>query len=111
MNTGRKYIKIETTFEKREEAAKLAELILDAKLAGCAQIVEIGSVYNWEGKRCRDKEYLLTLKTRAELFSECEAFIKKHHSYKVPQIIATEIVFGSKDYFDWIDKNTCVNGK
>jgi periplasmic divalent cation tolerance protein len=105
----RKYIQIQTTFEKRDEAVKLVEQILDARLVADGQISEIVSFYNWEGKRCESKEYLLTMKTRAELFSQCEAFIKKHHSYKVPQIIATKIKFGSQDYLDWIDENTKQN--
>ena len=100
------YIKIETTFEKRETAEKTAGLLLDAKLIACGQISEIFSVYNFEGKRYGEKEYLLSLKTRAELYDVCEQFIKKHHPYKVPQIIAVKLEKGSRDYLDWIDEST-----
>ena len=102
----KKYIQIQTTFEKREDASRLAEIILDAKLVSCGQISEIDSIYNFEGKRFNNKEYLLMMKTKAELYDECEKFIKKHHPYKVPQIIAAEIKFGNSEYFDWINENT-----
>jgi len=103
---GNKYIQIQTTFNKREEAVKFAELILDVQIVACGQISEIESFYNFEGKRCHDKEYRLSIKTRTALYNECEAFIKAHHPYKVPQIIAVQIIAGSLDYLDWIDENT-----
>ena len=100
------YIQIQTTFESQDDAEKLAELMLDARLVSCGQISEIKSVYNFGSKRYNHKEYLLTMKTRADLFLECEAFIRKNHSYKVPQIIATKIEFGSRDYLYWIYEHT-----
>ena len=101
-----KYIQIQTTFKTRDEAIKFSSIILDQRLVADGQISEIESTYNFEGKRYIHKEYLLTMKTRAELYGECEKFIKQHHSYKVPQIVATELKYGNKDYFDWIDENT-----
>ena len=101
----KRYIQIETTFSNFKEAERLAGLIVDAGLAACGQLSEINSVYNFEGKRFNEREILLTLKTRAELFLECERFIKKHHPYKVPQIVATEILAGSAEYLAWIDEN------
>jgi len=100
-----KYIKIETTFEKRNEAARVASLLIDNKLASCCQLSEIVSYYNFENKRCEENEVLLTLKTKAELYEKCEQFIKENHSYKVPQIIATKIKYGSCDYLNWINES------
>ena len=101
----KKYIQIETTFESREEAVKLAGLILDAGLVADGQISEINSVFNFENKQYNRKEFLLSMKTKTELYKECEKFIKKNHSFKVPQIVATQLSYGSKEYFDWIDDN------
>jgi len=106
-----KYVQIQTTFEKREEAEKFAGLILDAGIAADGQIGEIFSAYNFEGKRHSHTEFLLAMKTRAELFGECEKFIKMHHPYKVPQIVATELIHGSQEYFEWISENTQRNIK
>ena len=32
--------------------------------------------------------------------------VKELHSYEVPEIIALDIAGGSKDYLNWIEKNT-----
>ena len=100
------YIQIQTTFEKRGEALEFAERLLAAKLVADGQISEIFSIYNFENKGCSHQEFLLTMKTKAELFGKCEEFIKERHKYKVPQIIAVPIKNGSKDYLDWITKST-----
>lgn len=101
-----KYIQIETTFDKKDEAMRLSALLLVNKLVADGQISEINSVFNFENKHYDRKEWLLTAKTRECLYAECEKFIIKNHSFKVPQIVATELKYGSKDYFDWIDENT-----
>ena len=101
-----KYIQIESTFNKREESVKLAGLLLDSKLVADGQISEISSVFNFENKHYDRKEWLLTCKTKKSLYNQVEDLIKNNHSFKVPQIMATELKFGSKEYFDWIDENT-----
>ena len=102
----RNYIQIQTTFESKADAEKIAAAMLDAGLVACGQISEIESRYNWDGKRCKGKEFLLKMKTRAALYGECEKFIKTKHPYKCPQIIAIEIAFISNDYAAWIGENT-----
>jgi len=101
-----KYIVIETTFEKRDDAVKLAKLLLDNKLVADGQIATINSCFNWENNFYDRQEFLLSCKTKESLYSECEKFIKKNHPFKVPQIVATELKYGSKDYFDWINEES-----
>ena len=100
------YIQIQTTFDKRDDARTMATGLLDARLVSCAQIGEITSLYNWDGKRHETPEFVLTMKTRAELYDKCEAHIKQSHRYECPQIIATPIIHGSKDYLEWIKAGT-----
>ena len=101
-----KHIQISTTFENRGQAVKMASDMLNAKLIACGGVSEIESVYTWEGKATKGKEFLLTMKTHTELYDKCEQFIKQNHPYKVPQILATPITHGSTDYLAWIDENT-----
>jgi len=100
-----KYISIETTFRNEDEAKKMTNLMLEKRLIACGQISEVVSIYTWDEKQCESKEWLLKLKTRKELFNVCETFIKENHSYKLPQIIFSEIG-GSEEYLDWIKENT-----
>jgi periplasmic divalent cation tolerance protein len=95
------------TASSYEEANKLSSLIVESKLAACATIVEnVRSLFKWEGKVNSEKESLLILKTTVGRFSDLEKFVKKHHSYEVPEIIAFPIVIGSKDYLKWIRQET-----
>ena len=99
------YIQIDTTFEKRDDAVKMAKLLLDAKLVADGQITEIHSTFNWEGNFYDKQEWSLSCKTKEKLYQECEKFIKDNHPYKVPQIIAKVLVCASKNYLDWIDES------
>lgn len=100
------FITITTTFEVREEAKKMADMLVDEKLVACGQICEIESFYTWKGEKVVSKEFLLTLKTRESLFKEVEKFIKKHHSYEVAEIVATPIYSTTKEYGEWIENCT-----
>jgi periplasmic divalent cation tolerance protein len=55
-----------------------------------------------------EKEVLLIVKSREELFEEhLVPAIKAVHPYDVPEIIALPIIMGSKDYLNWIEEVTC----
>jgi len=99
-------IQLQITFDQREEALALAKLLLDTKLVADGQVSEITSLFNFEDKFHDRKEWLLTAKTKKSLYTECEKFIKQAHSFKCPQIVATELTHASKDYADWVKENT-----
>jgi periplasmic divalent cation tolerance protein len=54
----------------------------------------------------KSKEFLLLIKTRKNLFGDVEQFVKRSHTYAVPEIIALDIHHGSKKYLDWLGANT-----
>jgi periplasmic divalent cation tolerance protein len=60
------------------------------------------SVYEWEGEIRSESEHLLLIKTIAEKFDALSAFIKQHHSYEVPEIVAIEGSRVSEDYAKWL---------
>ena len=91
------------TASSREEAEKIANSLVEKRLAACVQIIsEIKSVYWWEGKICDEKEVFFTAKTTAGLFPELASEVKALHSYEVPEIVFVPIQDGQKDYMDWI---------
>lgn len=100
------YVQVQTTFGKEEEAKKMAERIVDEKLAACVQILPVSSIYKWKGKTENANEFLCLIKTKQSLMSELVEFIKSNHSYETPEIIATEIIHGSDNYLDWINEET-----
>jgi periplasmic divalent cation tolerance protein len=95
-----------TTVPSREDAAKIANLLLDEKLAACVQLLPIESFYVWDGKKQNEAELLLLIKTRTALFDDAIARIKAAHPYSVPQIVGMPFTAGFKDYLGWIDDVT-----
>lgn len=91
-----------TTTPTREEAARIARLLIDEKLAACVQLLPIESFYVWDGKTQNEAEILLLIKTRAALFEPAIARIKAVHSYTVPEIVAAPFSAGFAGYLDWI---------
>ncbi|HVW73844.1 MAG TPA: divalent-cation tolerance protein CutA [Rhizomicrobium sp.] len=95
-----------TTTPTREEAARIAKLLIEEKLAACVQLLPIESFYVWEGKTRNEAELLLMIKTRSALFEKAIARIKAVHSYSVPEIVALPFSAGFAGYLNWIDEIT-----
>jgi len=101
MNT---YIQVTTTTETKEQAQKIAQYLVEQKIAACVQITgPITSIYRWKGKVENTQEWLCLIKTQDNLYNKVEAAIKSQHSYETPEIIALPIVKGSKEYLNWLD--------
>ena len=79
---------------------------MELKLAACAQIHPVTSIYSWQGQIHTDPESRVIIKTRETLYPEVEAFIRAHHSYDVPQVVKVPITGGLPAYLAWIDENT-----
>jgi periplasmic divalent cation tolerance protein len=98
------HIVVFTTAGSKEEANKLSRGLVEEKLAYCVNTVpSIQSTYFWEGKLCVDEELLLVIKTQESKFTAVESWVRKNHSYKIPELIALPIVKGSADYLKCID--------
>jgi periplasmic divalent cation tolerance protein len=97
---------ITTTFDDKDEANKISELLLKERLVSCCQLSNIISSYHWKGKIEHTEEYLLQMKSKKELYKEIEKVILDNHSYETPQLIAYDIAYGYQGYLDWIEEET-----
>ena len=95
-----------TTLPSREDARRLANILVEEKLAACVQLLPIESFYRWEGKVQNEGEVLLFIKTRTALFDTAIARIKAAHPYSVPEIVGWPFSAGHQPYLDWIDAAT-----
>ena len=95
-----------TTTPNRDEAATIAKMLIEEKLAACVQLLPIESFYAWQGKTQNEAEILLLVKTRSALFERAIARIRAVHSYTVPEIVALPFTAGFAGYLDWIDEVT-----
>jgi periplasmic divalent cation tolerance protein len=101
------YIEVRSTTNSCEEAAKICNAVVEARLAACAQVSgPIRSTYWWRGKIERAEEYFLTMKTTRDRFAALAQVIRANHSYEVPDIVAVPIVDGTDDYLEWISSET-----
>ena len=95
------------TCSSEEEAAKIANLLVEEQLAACVNIISpVRSIYRWEGKIWDEKEWILIIKTQKKRFEELEKKVKSLHSYSVPEVIALPIVEGSASYLKWLKEMT-----
>ena len=101
-----KAVIVQTTTSNEEEAKKIAKILIQDKLAACVQLKDIESLYNWDGKLCCERETLLSIKTKKELFSKVKSKILELHSYDTPEIIELDISNISEDYLRFIKENT-----
>jgi periplasmic divalent cation tolerance protein len=100
------YCMVITTTPNREIAEKLAESILNQRLAACVQMADIRSFFIWEGGLQKEGEVALYIKSTESCYSKLEAHILEHHPYDVPEIIMLPITGGSSAYLCWIDSAT-----
>ena len=95
------------TASSNEEAEKLGRMIVESRLAACANLVSgMRSIFRWDNQVSVENECLMIIKTTQERYSELETVIRQHHSYAVPEIIALPVVAGSVSYLDWIRSET-----
>ena len=97
------YIQVMTTVELKSDAEKIAEILVEKRLAACVQILgPMTSYFQWQGKLDSAVEYLCLIKSREDLFTRLETEIINQHPYDVPEILAMPITKGTKDYLNWL---------
>ncbi|MGB0990230.1 MAG: divalent-cation tolerance protein CutA [Halarcobacter sp.] len=100
-----KLLLVQTTCASKDEAKKIAKVLIEKELAACIQMSKIESYYMWKNEFCDDEEILLSIKTKKENFKKIKSKIKELHSYDVPEIIGLDISDVSKEYKKFIEKN------
>ncbi|RJG51681.1 divalent-cation tolerance protein CutA [Motilimonas pumila] len=101
------YIMVLCSAPDSTEAENIAEQILEQKLAACITMQpNVYSFYHWHGEVQKDREVLMMIKTRGQLFDELNQAIKRMHSYETPEIIALPVKDGDRQYLSWIDQVT-----
>lgn len=100
------HVVLSTTADSAANAADLARAAVAERLAACAQITEIRSLYWWEGSVQDAPEWRVDFKTRADLAGRLTRFIEAEHGYDTPEVIVTPIVGGSDGYLAWVDQET-----
>jgi len=100
-----KPIAVVTTVANREDAHRLARTLVERKLAACAQISEIESIYHWQGEVQQEPELRILFKTTDERYTLVESTIRELHPYELPAIHAFAFEHVYAAYAEWIAEN------
>jgi periplasmic divalent cation tolerance protein len=96
-------IQVVTTTDSKDEAKRIAQALVERRLAACVQVIgPISCTYRWEGQIETAEEWLCLIKTRQDRYEELETAITELHSYDVPEILATPVVAGNEGYLEWL---------
>lgn len=92
-----------TTVAKKNQAAQIAKILLNKKLAACVTILPPAeSRYVWKGKLCLEKEFILMIKTLENKYPLLEKTLKAIHPYECPEIIGVPIKKIFSPYRQWL---------
>jgi periplasmic divalent cation tolerance protein len=94
---------VTVTVPERDLAVGIGRELVEDGLVACSQVGgPIRSIYRWEGHVEEAEEWILTLKSSAAVLEALVARLKASHPYDVPEIVATPVVGGDRDYLDWV---------
>ena len=92
-----------TTESSKENALRMAKLLIQNKLAACVSIKQIFSIYKWDDDIEETKEFEITIKSKLELKDNLIEFLNKKSTYDVPQIIYKKY-YAEIKYYEWLNK-------
>lgn len=96
------FLDISTTVDDRAVAGRIARAAIERRIAACARIHAVESVYRWKGEIESAEEFVVELKTAAARRGAAEALIRELHTYDLPEILVRAILGGSADYLCWV---------
>lgn len=99
------FLEVHTSFSGREDAQRVAHILVSERLAACANILDTHSIYPWKGKIESTGEVLVIFKTKENKYPALQARLTELHPYEVPMITALTIQAGSKSYLAWLERS------
>ncbi len=101
-----KPIIIISTYPNKKSITKIANELVQNKIAACVNITKISSIYSWQGKIENTSEYLALFKTTQKNKKSLKEKIKASHPYDIPEIAEINITSINKSYLKWLVEST-----
>ena len=96
-------VMIMVTTGGRNDAERIGEGLVVGHLAACCTVIPVvHSTYFWEGQLKREHESLLLIKTVESCAQAVQEYVRKNHTYELPEILQVAIDGGSPDYLKWL---------
>ena len=67
---------------------------------------EMKLVFYWQGNLDHSKEYSMLAKTTRDQSSAIQQLLSENHSYDFPCLLALPILWGNRDFLNWINEET-----
>jgi periplasmic divalent cation tolerance protein len=89
------------------DADRFARFLIEERLAACVQSLPgLRSTYRWDGNVTQATEALLLIKTVADRYAALEHWLRAHHPYDLPEILAVDAAAGLPAYLRWLKDET-----
>jgi periplasmic divalent cation tolerance protein len=88
-----------------DTAERIAQALVERRLAACVSRGPVRSVYRWRGAVESAAEVQLVIKTTRGGYDALERAIRELHPYELPEILAVEAAAGLAGYLDWIGES------
>ena len=97
-------VSVYAIFADMEEARRIARLVVEERLAACANLLgPCDSIYRWQDRIEEGSEVASIFKARADKADALVARIAALHSYDVPAIAVWPIDRALAAYADWVN--------
>lgn len=96
---------VTTTVATAEDARRLAQAVLQRRLAACVQVDVITSYYHWQGAQQEEAEWRLLCKTLPATVPALLALLRLEHPYQLPQLVVQPLS-ATQEYADWVRQET-----
>ncbi len=93
------FMLILVTASGKGEAEEIAMKLIGSGLSPCVNIIDpCTSIYQWKGEVRTDREVLMLIKSKSDLFDDVRSLVEEAHSYDVPEIIGVGLERVSEKY-------------
>ncbi|HEX9946431.1 MAG TPA: divalent-cation tolerance protein CutA [Allosphingosinicella sp.] len=104
-------VTVYATFSSEEEARRIARILIEERLAACANILGgCHSIYRWQSEVEEAEEVVALFKTRAGRAEALIARLAELHSYDVPAAVVWPIATAWPAYAGWVTAETLDGG-
>jgi len=95
-----------TTLPDAGSAQRLAEVLVEERLAACVNIGQsVRSLYHWQGRTENAVEIPLLIKTETARYSDLERRLQALHPYELPEVVAVPVTGGLEKYLAWLGES------
>ncbi len=94
------------TYPDEGTAAKISRDLVDRRMAACANIFPVRSIYRWKEEVLDEPEVAVIYKIASSDFEAFKDAVVRLHPYEVPCVVRYDIAEGHAPYLEWITGST-----